>query len=100
VGAAAVGSASRTLANGTQDYGMGVTVTTNGSGSTAPLAAYDGTANKVGSLDPTGFQPIAKTSASTASDVMSLIERATISTSTKAANDYADTITVVGAGLF
>jgi hypothetical protein len=100
VGSAAVGSASRTLINGTQDYGMGVTVTTNGSGTTAPLAAYDGTTNKVGSLDPTGFQPIAKTVNSTATDVLSLIERATISTNTKAANDYADTITVVGAGLF
>ncbi len=101
VGSAAIGSASRTIANGSQDYGMGVTVTTNGSGTTVPNAAYDGASSKVGTLDASGaYQQIGKATTATAADVVNVIERASMSTTTKAASDYADTITIVGAGLF
>ncbi len=102
VGTAAVGSASRVpVANGVQDYGMGVSVTTNGSGTTVANANYiGGGANKIGTLDPVNYQPIAKSTAPTAGDVVQVIERASISTTTEAASDYADTVTIIGAGLF
>ena len=100
-GTAAVGTASRTIANGSQDYGMGVTVTTNGSATAAATAAYDGTTNKVGTLDPTGtFQPIARATSPTGTDVYNIFERASMSPTTEAATDYADTIYLTGAGLF
>lgn len=95
-GTAAVGTAARTLTPGTQDYGMGVTV----SGVATPTAAYNGASSQVGTLDPGNFQPIASAAAPTASDVITVIERAASSTTTKAANDYADTINFTGAGLF
>ena len=101
VGSAAVGTASRTLTNSVQDYGMGVAIGTNGSGTTSANAAYtDGGTSKVGTLDPVNYQPIASATTATGTDVMTVIERAASSTTTKAANDYADTITLVGAGLF
>lgn len=101
VGSAAVGTASRTLTNSVQDYGMGVSIGTNGSTTTTANAAYiDGGASKVGTLDPVNYQPIAAATTATGTDVMTVIERAASSTTTKAANDYADTITLVGAGLF
>lgn len=101
VGTAAIGSASRTLTTSVQDYGMGVSIGTNGSTTTAANAAYiDGGASKVGTLDATNYEPIASATTATGTDVMTVIERAASSTTTKAANDYADTITLVGAGLF
>ena len=101
VGVSAIGTASRVLANSVQDYGMGVSIGTNGSGTTTANAAYiDGGSSKVGTLDPVNYQPIASATTATGTDVMTVIERAASSTTTKAANDYADTITLTGAGLF
>jgi hypothetical protein len=103
VGSSAVGTAVRTLTSGTPDYGLGVTSVAN------PVADgftingnYDSTASavKVGTLDPTGLQPIASATGSASGDVTRLTERAAINGQTKAATDYGDTITVVGAGLF
>ena len=101
VGVAAIGTASRVLANSVQDYGMGVAVTTNGSATTTANAAYiDGGTSKVGTLDPVNYQPIASATSATGTDVLTVIERAASSVTTKAASDYADTITLTGAGLF
>lgn len=62
---------------------------------------YDGTdATQGGSLSTT-FQPIAECVTGTAnSDVITLIPRAKIVATQAAATDYADTLTVVGAGRF
>lgn len=98
----ALGSASHTLSTGSEDYGLGVTITTDaaGGGTVALDAAYDGTSSKAGVLDPTNFRPIASANGTTSGDVINLAERATISGSTPAANDYTDTLTVIGAGNF
>jgi hypothetical protein len=103
VGTSAVGTAVRTLTNGTPDYGLGVTTFANPVADGLVLNAnYDSTAStvKVGTLDPTGLQPIASATGSASADVIRLTERAAISGQTEAATDYGDTITVVGAGLF
>ncbi len=98
----ALGSASHTLSTGTEDYGLGVTINTDASGGgTVTLdAAYDGTASKAGVLDPTNFRPIASANGTASGDIITLQERATISGGTPAANDYTDTLTVIGAGNF
>lgn len=101
-GAAAVGTASRTLTPGSEDYGLGVTINTDAAlGGTVTLdAAYDGTSTKAGTLDPTGYRPIATASGTANGDIISLTERATIAGQTPAAADYTDTLTVIGAGRF
>lgn len=98
----ALGSASHTLTPGTEDYGLGVTITTDaGGGGTVTLdTAYDGTSTKAGVLDPTNFRPIASSNGTANGDVINLKERATITAVTPAGNDYTDTLTVIGAGNF
>jgi hypothetical protein len=103
VGSSAVGTTVRTLSSGTPDYGLGVTTFANPVADGLVLNAnYDSTASvvKVGTLDPTGLQPIASATGSASADVIRLTERAAINGQTEAATDYGDTITVVGAGLF
>ncbi len=98
----ALGSASHTLTTNTQDYGLGVTITTDASGGgTVSLdAAYDGTSTKAGVLDPNNFRPIASANGTSTGDVITLTERATIDGAVPAATDYTDTLTVIGAGNF
>jgi hypothetical protein len=98
----ALGSASHTLSTGTEDYGLGTTITTDaGGGGTVSLdAAYDGTSSKAGVLDPTNFRVVATSNGTANGDVIDLTERATIAGGTPAANDYTDTLTVIGAGNF
>lgn len=97
-----LGSASHTLSTGSEDYGLGVTITTDAAGGGAVTldAAYDGTSTKAGVLDPTNFRPIASANGTASGDVIRLTERATVSGSTPAAADYTDTLTVIGAGNF
>ena len=102
-GTSAVGSASRTLTNGTEDYGLGVSLTTDaaGGGTVTIDPAYASTAaTKIGTLDPTTLEPIASANGTANGDIITLNARATISAQTPAASDYTDTITVIGAGLF
>lgn len=101
-GTTAAGAASHTLTTGTEDYGLGVTINTDaaGGGIITLDAAYDGTGVKAGTLDPTQHRPIAAASGTANGDIISLVERATIAGQTPAANDYTDTLTVVGAGRF
>lgn len=97
-----LGSASHTLTTNTQDYGLGVTITTDaaGGGTVALDAAYDGTSSKAGVVDPTNFRPIASANGTSNGDVITLTERATIDGAVPAATDYTDTLTVIGAGNF
>ena len=98
----ALGSASHTLSAGTEDYGLGVTITTDasGGGTVTVDTAYDGSSTKAGVLDPTNFRPIASSNGTANGDIIDLKERATITGGTPAANDYTDTLTVIGAGNF
>lgn len=94
------------LTNGANGYGLDVDITTDnatGDGTITQAsgygAEYAGTSPAVGTLS-TAFQPIAASNGTTAGDVLTLIERATISAVTPAASDYTDTLTVIGAGRF
>jgi hypothetical protein len=101
-GTSAAGDNSHTLVTGTEDYGLGTTVDTDASGGgTVSLdAAYDGTGNKAGTLDPARFRQIASSNGTANGDIINLVGRATIAGQTPAASDYTDTLTVVGAGRF
>jgi hypothetical protein len=101
-GTSAPGAASHTLTVGAEDYGLATTITTDAAlGGVVSLdAAYDGTGAKAGTLDPTQFRPIATSNGTANGDVINLTERSTIAGMTPAANDYTDTMTVIGAGVF
>lgn len=101
-GSVAPGAASRTFTNGTEDYGLGVTVADAAGGGVATANAnYDSvTDTKAGTLDPAAFRPIGSATGTANSDVLTVKERATIAGQTPAASDYTDTITFVGAGVF
>jgi hypothetical protein len=98
----ALGSSSHTLSTGSEDYGLGVTITTDAAngGTVALDGAYDGTSSKAGVIDPTNFRPVASSNGTANGDVINLTERATIAGNTPAANDYTDTLSVIGAGNF
>lgn len=90
-----------TLTAGTEGYGLDVNLTTNGAGGGTPSidVNYDCAANDAGGLSAS-FLPIASSNGGADGDVITLIEKAAISNLTKAATDYQDIITVVGAGNF
>lgn len=101
------GSTTTLVANGANEkYGVGVTSVTQGTGAGVVTAnpAYDATASGganavVGGIDNT-LRPIASSTGTAASAVISIKERAVIAGATPAASDYTDTITVIGAGNF
>jgi hypothetical protein len=97
-----LGSASHTLSTGSEDYGLGVTISTDASGGgTVHLdPAYDGTSTKAGVLDPSNYRSIASADGTANGDVITLSERATIAGGTPAANDYTDTLSIIGAADF
>ncbi len=92
-----------TLSAGTEGYVLDVNVTTDsstsGTGTVTIDGEYDGGANAGGTLSDT-HQLIASANGPTDGDVITLVEKAAISGLTKAADDYTDTLTVVGAGNF
>jgi hypothetical protein len=101
--AGTVNAAPSTLANGTEGYVLDTDLTTDAAGgcTLAIDAEYNGVGTASGGTLSANFQPIAACTGGTAnSDVITLIERATISGATPAATDYTDIITVVGAGNF
>jgi hypothetical protein len=87
----------------TLGYVLDVDATTQGAagdGTMSIAAEYDGTTIEEGGTLSTVFQPIAAGDGTTDGDIMTLIERAFISSVQAAATDYTDTLTVVAAGLF
>ncbi len=90
-----------TLAAGTEGYNMGVTQTqAAGSGTiTVQTAFVGGSLGKGGGLNTT-LAPIAVSTGTADTAVLTLKNNVAISALTPAATDYTDTITVVGAGLF
>jgi len=94
------------LSAGTEGYVFALTNITQGSGAgtASPAAAYDGTAsggaNSNGSgLDST-IRQIASSTGTASGASLTFKERAAVSAITPAATDYADTITLIGAGSF
>lgn len=91
-----------TITAGTEDYGLVVSATVTGTSTCTTTVAgeYAAGANQVGAFEP-NFQQIGQCSGGTSDgDQLTLKERATIKSTTPAATDYTDTMTVVGAGSF
>lgn len=101
--ALATPNASHAFTFGTEDYGLAVTLNTDGAGggTVALNAAYDGTtAGTGGVIDPTQYRPIASANGTATGDKINILMLATITNSTPPGADYTDTLTYVGAGQF
>lgn len=98
----AIGSASQVLNTSAEEYGIGVTINTDaaGGGAVSLDAAYDGTGNKAGVLDPAIFRPVASANGTANGDIITPVGRASIAGQTPAASDYNDLVTYIGAGRF
>lgn len=90
-----------TLAAGTEGFNTGVTSSqVSGSGAiTVAVPFVGGSLGRGGGLD-TSLRALATSTGTANTAVLTLTNNAAISAVTAAANDYTDTITVVGAGLF
>ncbi len=100
---AAIGAASHTFPATTENYGLGVTVTTDaaGGGTVTANAAYASVGDtQAGTLDAANFQQVASSNGTANGDILTLKEMATVSGQTPASNDYTDTINFIGAGSF
>jgi hypothetical protein len=100
--AATTPGTSATLVAGTEGYTAGITAIAQGSGlgTTTAVAAYDATGAAHGSGLDTTYRQIASSTGTAASAVITIRERAAINALTPAANDYTDTITIIGAARF
>ncbi len=79
--------------------GFGLGITTTG-GSSAPTTEYSGVSAGYAGRLSNAFRPAATSTAFASSDVITLLPRAIASVTQAPANDYTDTITIVGAGQF
>ncbi len=100
-----VGSAAHTLSASAEDYALDVDLTTDaaGGGTVTIDSFYNGASTSAGGgIDNTKLRPIASSNgtAGGSGDVLTLIERASAAVDTPAANDYTDTLTVIGAGSY
>jgi hypothetical protein len=91
-----------TLSSGTEGFVIDVDRTTNTSGAAAVDTAFDGSTTSEGGVPDTSYRRIFYGTAPVggAGDVATIIPRVAISATTKAANDYTQTLTVAGAGNF
>jgi hypothetical protein len=90
-----------TLVAGTAGYNTGLTSTqVSGSGTITIATPFVGTGAGQGGGLNTSLQTIATSNGTANSAVLTLKNNVAISNTTAAAGDYADTITVIGAGLF
>lgn len=92
----------RTLVAGTTDYNTGVTTAAPVGGATATIATpFVGTATgQGGGLSATALQPLATATGPSDTAVLTIKNNVAINALVKAASDYSDTITIIGAGLF
>jgi hypothetical protein len=90
-----------TLSSGTEGYNTGVTSSqVGGSGSITVATPFVGAgAGQGGGLDTT-LRTLASSGGTADTAVLTIKNNASISATTSAATDYADTITVIGGGLF
>lgn len=90
-----------TLTSGTNGYNTGVTSSqVGGSGTITVATAFVGTGTYQGGGLDTTLRPLATSSGTANTAVLTLTNNVSISPTQAAATDYTDTITVVGAGLF
>jgi hypothetical protein len=90
-----------TLSAGTAGYNTGTTSTQVGGSGTITIAPpFVGTATGQGGGLDTSLRTVASSGGTADTAVLTLKNNAAIGTTTPAATDYTDTITVVGAGLF
>jgi hypothetical protein len=99
--AAAGAGNNSTLTNGIEGFNMGVTSSqTSGTGTVTVAAGYvGGVSGKGGGLDTT-LRSIASSTGTANNAVLTLTNNATISSTTTAATDYSDTITLPAAAMF
>lgn len=96
-----IASGTSTLSAGTEGHNMGVTSTqTGGSGTISLPGSFDGTTQYHGGGLTTALQQVASSNGTANNAQLTLKNNVGINSTTAAATDYADTITVVGAGLF
>ena len=90
-----------TLSSGSEGYNFGVTASQSGGTGTISVAApFVGSgAGQGGGLD-TSFRLVTSSDGTANNAVLTLKNNAAISSTTAAATDYSDVVTVVGAGLF
>jgi hypothetical protein len=91
-----------TLVAGTEGVVVDVDSTSNGSGSLAIAPEFNGTSTSAGGTPSTLFQEMAYASGEVGGtgDVVTIIPRVAISATTQAADDYTNTLTLIGAGNF
>ncbi|MBP6994201.1 hypothetical protein KBB12_03090 [Candidatus Woesebacteria bacterium] len=91
-----------TLSAGTEGVVVDVDSTTNGSGSLTIASEFNGASTSAGGTPSTTFQEAASAAGPVGGtgDIVSIIPRVAISATTQAADDYTNTLTVVGAGDF
>lgn len=98
-----VDAAPTTLSTGSNGYVLDVNLTSDsgtGTGSVTIDPEYNGSTTSAGGTLSTTLQPLASATGTTDGDVITLVARASISAVQAAADDYTDTLTVVGAGNF
>lgn len=90
-----------TLSAGTEGYNTGVTGThASGTGTVSIASVFDGSTTSKGGGLCGAFQTIASSNGTASGDILTMTNNVAIGNLTPAGNDYTDTITVVGAGLF
>lgn len=89
-----------TLSNGSEYYQLDVDETADPETNGSIAAEYNGGASEGGTLSTADLEAIASGSTATSGYVFTMVGKATIAGTTKAANDYTDTWTVVAAGNF
>lgn len=97
-----INAAPSSISAGTEGYVLDANLTTDAAngGTVTVDAEYNGADTSSGGTLSTSFQPFASATGPANGDVITLIPRAAISGLTEAASDYADTLTVVGSGIF
>ncbi len=100
--AGSIDAAPSTIAFGTEGYVLDADLTTDaaGGGVVSIAGEYNGLTTAAGGTLSTTFQAFATSTGAANSDVVTLVPRVAISNLTEAASDYADTLTVVAAGVF
>jgi hypothetical protein len=91
-----------TLSAGTEGVVVDVDLTTNTSGTLSIAAEFLGASTSAGGTPSTTFQEIADADGPVGGvgDVVTILPRVAISTTTQSADDYTNTLTVIGAGDF
>ena len=91
-----------TITAGTEGVVLDLDNTTDGSGSLAITPEFNGTSTSAGGTPSTTYQEVASAAGPVGGtgDVVTIIPRVAISATTQAADDYTNTLTVIGAGDF